>query len=229
MTKIQRRAQVLLAMAALGAAGMFLGPDGWFGIDIGAIGAAVLYGVLWLFVIYLAKYSGQVFPEHWSPAEKQSWVAVAFLALISLHVANMLFALPGLGEAADQVKNPATRALWSNLGLLIFGWIVIGTQLRRQDTGGVQLDERDLRIQHRAARVADGAMSLFIVWVIVTIFALPEQSRSWLRPMIVANALIALLIARALIESIYTVWRYRRHDGRQDGHAEGREEGRDPA
>ncbi|HEX5161439.1 MAG TPA: DUF2178 domain-containing protein [Steroidobacteraceae bacterium] len=208
---------MLLALGALGAAGMFLGPDGWFGIDIGPVGAAVLYGVLWLFVIHLAHHSGEVFPEHWSPAEKQSWVALVFLALITLHVGNLLLALPGLGEAAEQARNPATRALWTNLGLLIFGWIVIGTMLRRQDAGGVTLDERDLRIQHRAARVADGCMSLLIVCVVVTLFALPEQSRNWLRPMIVANALIALLIVRALVESIYTVWRY------------GREHGRDPA
>lgn len=218
MTKIQKRTQWLLAMAALGAAGMFLGPDGWFGIDIGPVGAAVLYAVLWLFVIHLAKHAGEVFPEHWSPAEKHSWVALVFLALITLHVGNLLLALPGLGEVAEHARNPASRALWANLGLLIFGWIVIGTMLRKQDAGGVQLDERDLRIQHRAARVADGWMSLLIVWMVVALFAMPEQSRNWLRPMIVANALIALLIARALIESIYTVWRYRRERVREEGH-----------
>jgi len=31
-----------------------------------------------------------------------------------------------------------------------------------------------------------------------------------LRPYIAANVLIALLIARTLLENIYTVWRYRR-------------------
>jgi len=210
MTRVQRLSLALLAMAALGAAGMFLGPDGWFGLDIGPIGSAVLYGAVWLFVIHQAKFAGEVFPEHWSPAEKQSWVALVFMALITLHMVNMLLALPGLGADADQVRNPATRALWLNLGLLIFGWIVIGTQLRKQDGAGIQVDERDLRIQHRAGRVADGTMALFIVWIIVALFALPEQSRTWLRPLIVANALIALLIARTLIENIYTVWRYRR-------------------
>lgn len=210
MTLIQRRAQALLAMAALGAAGMFLGPDGWFGIDIGAIGAAVLYGAMWLFVILQARFGGEVFPEHWSPAEKKSWVALVFTALVTLHVANMLLSLPGLGAAADQLRNPATRVLWVNIGILVVGWIVIGTQLRKHEGGGVQLDERDLRIQHGASRVADGAMTLLIVCMILALFALPEQSRTWLRPLIVANALIALLITRALVENIHAVWRYRR-------------------
>jgi hypothetical protein len=225
MTRIQRRTQVLLALAALGAAGMFLLPDGWLGIDLGPVGAAVLYGAMWLFVVHLAQSAGEVFPEHWSPAEKQSWVALVFVALITLHVANMLLALPALGAAADQARNPATRALWSNLGMLIFGWIVIGTQLRRQHPGAVMVDERDLRIQHRAARVADGAMTLLIVWAIVAIFFLPEQSRNWLRPMIVANALIALLIVRTLVENICLVWRYRREDGHEGAREDGRARG----
>ena len=216
MTRVQRLSQALLAVAALGAAGMFLGPDGWLGIDIGPVGAAVLYGAIWLFVVHLAKFAGEVFPENWSPAERQSWVALVFVVLIALHVVNMLLALPGLGAAADQASNPATRALWSNLGLLIFAWIVIGTQLRKHERGGVQVDERDLRIQHRATRVANVAMSLLIVWVIVALFFLQEQSRAWLRPMIVANALIALLIMRTLVENIYAVWRYRCEDGRED-------------
>jgi len=215
MTKVQRRVQVLLAMAALGAAGMFLGPDGWFGIDIGPIGAAVLYAALWIFVVHLGIYSREVFPESWAPAEKQSWVTLVFVALIAFNAANFLIALPGLGAAADEIRNPAARPLWINLGMLIFGWIAIATMVHKQDSGAVQLDERDLRIQHRAARVANGVMSLLIVWLIVALFFLPEQSRAWLRPLIAANVLIALLIARMLTESIYTVWRYRREDGRE--------------
>jgi hypothetical protein len=213
MTRIQRRVQLLLATAALGAAGMFLGGEGWFGIDFGPVGAALLYAVLWVFVFHLAKYTGKVFPEEWSLAEKQAWVALVFVALISLHMINMLAALPGLGAAADQMRNPATRALWSNLGLLIFGWVVVASMLRRQNPQDVQLDERDLRIAHRASRFADGTMVLFIIWLVVALVALPEHSRTWLRPMIAANILIALLIARALVENGYTVLRYRRERG----------------
>ena len=210
MTKALRRTQVLLAVAALGAAGMFLGPDGWHGIDIGPVASAVLYATLWLFLVHLAKFSGEVFPEQWSQAEKQAWVATVFLALVSFHVANLLIALPDLGAEADQLRNSATRPLWLNLGMLIFGWIVIGSAVRRQDAGTVQLDERDLRVAHRASRFANAMLALLIVWLVVALVTLPEQSRTWLRPYIAANVLIALLIARTLLENIYTVWRYRR-------------------
>lgn len=210
MTRIQRRVQVLLALAALGAAGMFLGGEGWLGIDFGPVGASVLYVALWVFVIHLARYAGQVFPEEWSPTEKQAWVALVFVALVSFNMINLLAALPDLGAAADQLRNSATRPLWTNLGILMVGWIVIAGILRKQDAGGVERDERDLRIAHKAARIADGVMTLFIICLVVALVALPEQSRTWLRPLIAANVLIAMLIARTLVENIYTVLRYRR-------------------
>ena len=213
MTRIQRRVQVLLALAALGAAGMFLGGEGWLGIDFGPVGASVLYGALWVLVIHLARYAGQVFPEEWSPAEKQAWVALVFVALVSFNMINLLAALPSLGAAADQLRNSATRALWTNLGMLILGWIVVSGILRKQDAGSVERDERDLRIAHRAARIADGVMTLFIILLVVALAALPEQSRTWLRPLIAANVLIALLVVRTLVENIYTVLRYRRERG----------------
>jgi len=213
MFRIQRRVQALLAVAALGAAGMFLGGEGWLGIDFGPVGAAVLYAALWVFVVHLAKYGGEVFPEEWSPAEKQAWVALVFVALIGFHMLNLLAALPELGTEADRLRNSATRPLWTNFGLLIFGWIVVASILRKQDGGNVGLDERDLRIAHRASRFADGAMVLLIIWLVVTLVALPEYSRTWLRPLIAANVLISLLIARALADNIYTVLRYRRERG----------------
>jgi len=81
MIPVVRRTQVLLAVVALGAAGMFLGPDGWHGIDVGSAGSAVLYAALWLIVVHLAKFSGEVFPDQWSLAEKQAWVGIVFMAL----------------------------------------------------------------------------------------------------------------------------------------------------
>jgi cytochrome b561 len=62
MTTVHRRSSLLLCLAASGAAGMFLGPDGWFGIDIGPIGSAVLYSALWLLLIHLSKHSEEALP-----------------------------------------------------------------------------------------------------------------------------------------------------------------------
>ena len=192
---------------------MFLGGEGWLGIDFGPVGAALLYAGVWIFLVQLAKHSGEVFPEEWSLAEKQSWVALVFVGLIGLHVINLLTALPDLGAEADELRNSATRPLWTNVGMLIFGWIVVGSMLRRQEAAGVELDERDLRIAHRASRFADGSLTLLIIWLVVVLVALPEYSRTWLRPLIAANVLIALLLARALAENVYAVLRYRRERG----------------
>lgn len=42
MAALRRPTLILLSLAALGAAGMFFGPDGWLGIEIVAVGAAAL-------------------------------------------------------------------------------------------------------------------------------------------------------------------------------------------
>jgi hypothetical protein len=200
-----------LAWPALGVAGMLLGPDIGTVSTSGRWGGALLYGTLWLFVVHLAKFAAEVLPDDpWSLAEKQAAVGIAFMALISFHVANLLFALPDLGLEADRLRNSATRPLWINLGMLFFAWTLIASTLRRQESGAVQLDERDLRITHGAARFADGSLASLIIGLVLVLVVLPDQSRTWLRPFIAANVLIALLIARSLVENIYTVWRYRR-------------------
>jgi len=51
---------------------------------------------------------------------------------------------------------------------------------------------------------------LLVVWLVVALMALPDQSRTWLRPLIAANLLIAVLVAHAVVESICTLWGYRR-------------------
>src|SRR5262245_12790400 len=116
MTSIQRRSWMLLSLAALGAAGMFLGPDGWLGIDIGPVGAAVLYAALWLFAIHLWRHADAAFPGDAPLAERQAWVAVAFVSLIAIHWLNFLLMLPDLGAVADQISNPASRRFAINVG-----------------------------------------------------------------------------------------------------------------
>jgi hypothetical protein len=101
MNQSLRRTQALLGTDALGAAGMVLGPDTGHRLDIGSIGGALLYGALRVFVVHLAKFS----------TEKQAAVGVAFVALISFHVANLLFAPADLGLEADRLRNSATRPL----------------------------------------------------------------------------------------------------------------------
>jgi hypothetical protein len=188
---------------------MFLGPDGWFGIDIGPLGSAVLYAALWLFLIHLSKHPETAFPADASLAERQAWVSAVFVTLIAFHWLHFIVALRGLGAEADQILNPASRAFGFNLGMLIVGWIVVASVLRSGNRETVELDERDLRVQHAAGRAGSGLMAVLIVGLISALATQPERLAPWLRPLIVANALVGLLIAKALMENAYIVVRYR--------------------
>lgn len=199
MTAIHRRKWWLLSLAALGAAGMFLAPDGWLGIDVGPVGSAVLYAALWLFVIHLSRHSDAVFPADAPLAERQAWVAMGFVGLI---------VLPSLGAELDQISNSASRPFGINLGMLVFGWILVAGVVRSQNPDPVELDERDLRIQHAAGRVANGLMAMLILGVVVALAIAPQVFEAWMRPLIVANLLIGLLIAKTLTENVFTVVRY---------------------
>jgi hypothetical protein len=210
MFAMHRRKWILLSLAALGAAGMFFGPDGWQGLDVGPLGAAVLYATIWLFVVQLWRQPAAVFPDDASPAEKQGWVALAFVLLIGFHFLHMLAELPGLGDRADEISNPVTRNFGLNVGLLVPAWIVVSGILRAQDSGQVALDERDMRIQHAAQRVAGGLMAMAIIGLVALLAIFPEQAQPWMRPLIVGNVLLGLLMTRTLIESIVVVARHAR-------------------
>ena len=208
MLALFRRKWILLSLAALGATGMFFGPDGWHGLDIGSIGGAVLYAAIGLFVIHLSKYSNEVFPEHASLSEKQSWVALAFVLLITFHFLNFLDALSDIGAYEDEISNPASRNFGMNLGMLLFGWAVVGGIVRAQNVDTVELDERDLRIQRIAHRFSGGLMSMPIIGLIALLAIFPGQAQPWMRPLIIGNVLLGLLVVKTLGESIFLVVRY---------------------
>ena len=210
MTALHRRTQILLSLAALGAIGMFFGPDGWFGIDVGPVGAAVLYAAIWLFVIQLSRSSVGIFPEDASPAERQGWVALVFVLLIAIHFLHFVAALPTLGAVADQISNPASRRFGMNLGMVLVAWIVVRGILRAQNTEGIEADERDLRIQHSAQRAASGVIFAIIIGLVALLATFPGNAQAWMRPLIVGNVLLGLLVAHTLTENVYLVARYSR-------------------
>jgi hypothetical protein len=122
--------------------------------------------------------------------------------LVALHFLNFLGALRDLGAEADRMLNSASRPFGVNLVMLLIGWIVALRVARGGNRETVELDERDLRIQHSAHRAASGLMAVLIVVLISALMTQPD--------LIVANALIGLLMAKTLTENVYTVWRYRR-------------------
>jgi hypothetical protein len=210
MTSIQRRSWMLVCLAALGAAGMFLGPDGWLGIDIGPLGSAILYGALALLVIHLSRHADEAFPLDASLAERQAWVATAFVTLIYLRWLSFMTLLPDLGAAADEIANPASRRFAIHLGMLIVAWIVVARVVRSGNHEAVELDERDLRVQNDASRAGSALLAVMIIGLISALATRPEWMSPWLRPLIVANALVGLLIGKTLTENVYAVLRYRR-------------------
>lgn len=100
MTTTQCRTGMLLALAALGATGMFLGPDGWFGIDIGPTGAALLYLVLVILLIHVARHGEAAFPESTSLAERQAWVSGFAMRWNSTYAIRASFTRPQVLPAA---------------------------------------------------------------------------------------------------------------------------------
>ena len=189
---------------------MFLGPDGWLGIDIGPVGSVVLYAALWLLLVHVLKDPEGAFPIDAPLAERQAWVAVVFVTLIALNFLNFLGALRDLGVEADRMLNSASRPFGVNLVMLLIGWIIAIRVVRGGNREIVELDERDLRIQHSADRAGSGLMAVLIVILVPALMTQPDLLLPWLRPLIVANALIGLLMAKTLTENLYTVWRYRR-------------------
>jgi hypothetical protein len=151
MTSIQHRTLLLLAVAALGAAGMLLGPDGWYGIDVGPIGSAVLYAAAWILVVHFAPNTEGVFAESSPLAERQVWIALAFVAPIALHFVSY---------EANTISNSASRPFAIKFGMLIFGWIVVAGVVRARNAEAVEFDERDLRIHHAADRLANGVTAM---------------------------------------------------------------------
>jgi hypothetical protein len=210
MTTLQRRSGLLLFVAALGAAGMFLGPDGWQGIDIGPVGAAVLYAALVLLAIHVTRNPDDAFPEDAPPAERQAWVAVVFLLLVMIHCLIFVVGMPMLGAGADEISHPASRRFASKVIALMIAWAIIAGVLRRKTADGVELDERDLRIHRSASRVGSGLTALLIVISIVALATQAEFLMPWLRPLIIANALLGLLILSTLAENVSVILHYRR-------------------
>jgi hypothetical protein len=159
-------------------------------------------------MIHLSRHSDAVFPANAPLAERQAWVATGFVGLIALHYLNFLFALPSLGAEVDQISNSASRPFGVNLGVLMVGWIVVAGVVRSQNPDPVELDERDLRTQHAAGRVANGLMAALILGMVAALAIAPQIFEAWMRPLIVANLLIGLLIANTLTENVYVVVRY---------------------
>lgn len=211
---------ILLIVGAVAAIASLFGPARpWGGVDIGAIGASMfvltLIAAIWLFAVR----GDRVFPEHTSLSERRAWVGLVFLAIILLAFAREIYGLSGSAVIPERIDDLFARRFLERYVLLAIVWGVISYLIGRRD-GGVEADERDLRMRHRADRAGDLALSLIVISGIVVLASVPRELLSWwLAPIVLANVLLGLLIAKSLVEHVVLALSYRSFDGSVAGQA----------
>jgi hypothetical protein len=195
---------VLAALAAL------FGPaERWLGVDVGATGAAIFVlsagAAIWLFALHGAE----IFPDDMSVAERRAWVGLVFLAVILLSFARHWWAISAQAFAPDRLGGLFAHAFVQRLLTLIVVWSVISHLIGR-GTGTVQSDERDLRLRQRADRGGDWALTLIVIGCICVLVSVPMSLLEWwLTPIVLANVLIGMLIAKSFVEHLVLTYAYR--------------------
>ncbi len=201
----------ILVAAGLLAGGLALfGPgERWGGVDLGATGANAfvlcLVAAIWLFTTK----SQDVFPEHMSLTERRAWVGLVFLVVILATFTSEMLALSGHAVIPESIHDLFAQRFIQRYVLLVIAWAVISHLIGRR-AGGIEEDERDLQVRHRAGRAADLALSLIVIAAIVVLASVPRQQMSWwLAPILLANLLIGLLTAKSLAEHVALAIAYR--------------------
>lgn len=210
-----RLALILLSIGGVAAfAALFAPADGWGGVDLGATGAAVLMFSLLGAIALFALRGDQVFPDHMSIAERRAWVGLVFIAIIFVAFARALWVLSEYAVIPESLNDLFARRFVERYVLLAIVWAVISHLIGRGE-GGVETDERDLRLRHRSDRAGDWALTLIVINAIIVLAFVPRDFLNWwLAPIVLANVLIGLLIAKSLVEHLVLTLSYRYFTGR---------------
>ena len=210
MGSAQRQAWVLVVVGLVGLLAALLGPsERWGGIDLGATGAGLvtltMVAAVWLFTAR----GDQVFPEHMSVAERRVWVGLVFIAVILAIYFRQLWVLSVSGVVPEYIHGLFAHQFVQRLIVLMIAWSLISHVIGRA-ADGVEADERDLRLRHRADRAGDWAFTLIVI-AGICVLALTPASRLawWLSPIVLANLLIGLLIAKSMVEHVALALAYR--------------------
>lgn len=207
---ISRLAWAVLALTLIGALGSLFGPqERWWGLEIGRLGATVFGFTLWIGAGLFAAYPERIFSPTWSIAERRAWAGLFFVLLIFLGYLRFMWTLGGLPQIPDSLGElPADNFLW-NLAVMLIAWAVVSSTLRGREPAVIEADERDLRLRRAADHVGDWALTIMIAWCVGLLVAQPADRLAWwLEPMIAANVLVGILIAKTLVEHAYLVGRY---------------------
>lgn len=210
MHPAQRLAWVLVTAGVLAAAAALFGPSApWLGMDLGAIGAGAFALCVILSIWLFATRSNEIFPEHTSIAERRAWVGLVFLAIVLASFTRGMLMLSAHGDIPEHIHDLFAHRFMERYLMLAIAWGVIAHLVGRRH-GGIEADERDLRLRHRADRAGDWAFTLIAIGGIVVLASVPRELLSWwLAPIVLANVLIGLLIAKSLVEHVVLAFSYR--------------------
>jgi uncharacterized membrane protein len=209
MWTARRQAKALLLVAGLSALAALFGPaEPWGPLDVGATGAAVFTLCLVVAVMLFAIRGDAIFPEETSLAERRAWLGLVFVAIVLLSFMRHLWALRLGGEVPEGIDSLFAHRFIQRLILLIIVWSLLSHLLGRN--AGVVEDERDLRMQGRADRAGDWVLTLIVIACVCVLASVPAANLAWwLSPIVLANALIGLLIAKTLAEYLALTLQYR--------------------
>jgi uncharacterized membrane protein len=208
MSSAQRQAAVLAGIALVtGLAALFGPAERWGGVDIGATGSALFGLTLVTSVIFFAR-RPEVFPDNASVAEQRAWIGLLFIGFVLLSFLRFMGAVSHQPEAPRTINDLYALHFLQHLFSLLVAWQLISHLVGRH-AGTIQLDERDLRLQHAAHRAGDWMLTVVLVACICALALLPASLLEWwLAPIVLANLLIGLLIGRSLVEHLVLTLAY---------------------
>jgi len=211
MWTLRRVWQVLVVLALVTCVANLFGPaERWWGVDVGATGAAIFYLCVLGLLALTARRSGDLFPDTWSLEERRAWLGLGVASLILLATGKFLWILSHLEIVPTKLDQLPARGLVNFVVGMAIAWGV-ATHLLARGMGEVERDERDLRLRIRADRAGDWALSLTVVASVLLLANASASSLAWwLQPLVLANVLIAVLIAKMLVEHAALVALYLR-------------------
>lgn len=210
MLTANRLALGLLLIGCIGGGITLFAPaERWGVVDVGATGGAVFVLSLVAAVALFAARGDQIFPERMSVAERRAWVGLVFLALILATFAREMLALAGHAVVPESTNDLFAPRYLQRYVLLSLAWGLLAHLVGRG--GGIETDERDLQMRHRADRAGDWALTLIVISGIFVLATYPRAVLAWwLAPIVLANVFIGLLIAKSLVEHLVLAYQYRR-------------------
>jgi hypothetical protein len=201
---------IMAGVGVIAAAASLFGPaERWGGVDIGATGVSLFVGVLGIAIWLFATRGATVFPDDMSISERRAWVGLFFVGAVLMSFSHHLWSLSMDESVAAGPAEFLRYKFVHRLIVLIVVWSVISHLIGRAD-GGIEMDERDLRARHRADRVGDWAFTLIVTGCIAVLASVPAPFLEWwLAPIVLANVLIGLLIAKSFVEHVALAYTYR--------------------